>query len=174
MREDRGHLFVVHRRLEVMSTPEFVLSDGQRLQCALAAEMLRSSGILRLRVAGWSMVPTLWLGDTLVIEAADSGTVSSGDIVLFSRHGKFVAHRVVAKASPGCGIQTRGDALPRMDATVSNRELLGRVVSIERNGRSVTPSRKLSTASRSVAALVRHTPGAARVAIAMREVLQSL
>lgn len=120
------------------------------------------------------MLPTLWPGDMLVIEAADSSTVCSGDIVLFVRRQRFVAHRVIKKSSPSHSIKTRGDAMRQTDAPVSSRELLGRVVSIERNGKSISASRELSAASRSVAALVRHAPGAARVAVAMREVLQSL
>lgn len=157
-----------------MRAPEFVFSDGLAVEGELAREVLSSSGTLRLRVAGWSMLPTLWPGDTLVIEAADSNKVCSGDIVLFARRQQFVAHRVINTSSPSHGIQTRGDAMRQTDAPVSSRELLGRVVSIERNGKSISPSRGLSAASRSVAVLVRHAPAAARVAIAMREVLQSL
>jgi signal peptidase I len=157
-----------------MRTPEFLFGDARALQCELAADTLRSSGTLRLTVAGWSMVPTLWPGDALVIEAVDSSAVRSGEIVLFMRHRRFVAHRVIDKPSAGRGIETRGDAMRQMDSPVSNRELLGRVVSIERNGKSITPSRELNAASRSVAALIRHAPAAARVAVAMREALQDL
>jgi hypothetical protein len=174
MREDRTDFLVVHRCLKVMRAPEFLFDDTQALQCELAADTLRSSGILRLRVAGWSMVPTLWPGDTLVIEAVESSAVRSGDIVLFARHRQFVAHRVIENRSPVRGIETRGDAMTQMDAPVSNRELLGRVVSIERNGKSIAPNHELNVASRSVAALVRHAPAAARVAVAVREVLQDL
>jgi signal peptidase I len=120
------------------------------------------------------MLPTLWPGDTLVVEAVDCSAVRSGDIVLFTRHRRFVAHRVIEKRSAGRGIETRGDAMRQMDAPVSSRELLGRVVSIERNGKSIAPSRELNAAGRSVAALVQHAPAAARVAVAMREVLQDL
>jgi hypothetical protein len=173
MREDRTNFYVVYRRIKVMRAPEFTFGDAQALQCELAAETLRSSGTLRLRVSGWSMVPTLWPGDTLVIEPAESSAVCPGDIVLFTRHQRFFAHRVMGKSSPDRGIRTRGDAMAQMDAPVSNPELLGRVVSIERRGKSIAPSRELNVASRSVAAMVRRAPIAARVAVAMREVVQS-
>ena len=42
------------------------------LNASLASEVLRSSGSLHLRVTGWSMLPTVWPGDTL-----DSGTHST-------------------------------------------------------------------------------------------------
>jgi len=156
-----------------MKTPAFIFSDSHALQCELAADTLRSSGTLRLGVTGWSMLPTLWPGDTLVIKLADSGTVQPGDIVLFARDRRFFVHRVIAKSSTGDGIQTRGDAMPQMDPLVSNRELLGRVASIVRNGKTLAP-RRMSTTSRSVAAFIRHSPAAAKVAVAMQEVLRDL
>ena len=54
------------------------------LKCELAREVLRSSGTLRLRVTGWSMLPTVMPGDTLIVDRAGGG-VSRGDIVLFAR-----------------------------------------------------------------------------------------
>ena len=68
------------------------------LKCELAGEVLRSSGTLRLRAMGWSMLPTVWPGDTLVIERIHSDAVSEGDIVLFGRDRRVFAHRVVAKS----------------------------------------------------------------------------
>jgi len=174
MREDAIHFLIVCGRLKVMKASDFILGEAHALQRELAADTLRSAGLLRLRVKGWSMVPTVWPGDTLVIEAVDRRAVCSGDIVLFARHQRFVAHRVVEKNSSGRGIETRGDAMRQMDAPVSSRELLGRVVSIERNGKRITPSRELNATIRSLAAVVRRSPIAARVAVAMREVLQTL
>ena len=46
--------------------------QGHALKCELAAESLRLSGRLRLRVTGWSMLPTICPGDTLIIERADA------------------------------------------------------------------------------------------------------
>jgi hypothetical protein len=155
-----------------MRPSECIFGDAHAVQCELAGEVLRSSGKLRLGVTGWSMLPTLWPGDTLIIEQADSTAVSAGDIVLFARERRFFVHRVIASGA-GRDIQTRGDAMPKMDPPVSDRELLGRVISIERNGRSIKPSRDFNPAGRAVAALVRHSPNAARVAVAMHEMLQS-
>ena len=173
MREDLTH-FPVMLKLKVMNGAEITFPDARALRCELAAETLRASGTLRLKVAGWSMVPTLWPGDLLVIEAADGDAIGSGDIVLFVRHQRFFAHRVIKRKSAGRGIETRGDAMRQMDAPVSNRELLGRVIAIERNGQSITPGRSQNTISRSVAALVRTSPVAARAAAALREALQTL
>jgi signal peptidase I len=155
-----------------MKTSEFIFSDAHALQCELASEILRSSGSLRLGVTGWSMLPTLWPGDTLLIEPAGRETIQPGDIVLFARDRRFFVHRVMAKSQSDEKLQIRGDAMPAMDPPVSSRELLGRVVSIVRNGKKIEPSRERSATSRSVAALLRNSPAAARVTVAMHELVQ--
>lgn len=154
-----------------MNSSDVVFSDAHGVQCELAREVLRSSGTLRLGVTGWSMLPTLWPGDTLIIEGTNSDGVVPGDIVLFARDRRFFVHRVVGRTADAGGVHTRGDAMPQMDPPVSNRELLGRVVSIERGGTCVAPSREIRAGNRSVAALVRHSAAAARVAVAVHEML---
>ncbi len=156
-----------------MTKREPSFNDAHALQCELASEVLRSSGSLRLGVTGWSMFPMLWPGDTLMIEQTTSDTIDPGDIVLFARDRRFFVHRVVAKNAAEQSIQTRGDAMAQLDPPVLNRELLGRVVSILRNGKCIEPSRKIDVAKRSVAALVRHSEAAARVVVTVHGMLQS-
>jgi hypothetical protein len=110
------------------------------------------------------MLPTVWPGDTLVIEGIGLD-VSEGDIVLFSRNHLFVAHRVVAKLGQpeDPRVLTRGDAMVASDSSLSEHELLGRVSRIQRNGRSVEPNRNLGVAARAVSALVRRSQVAARL-----------
>ncbi len=156
-----------------MKACDWVATDEHALQCELAVEVLHSSGTLRLGVRGWSMFPALLPGDTLIIEQTDSGAICPGDIVLFGRDGRFVVHRVVAKMAVEQSIQTRGDAMPRKDPPVSDRELLGKVVSIVRNGKCLKPRSKLNFASRSVATLLGHSETAARALVAVHGMLQS-
>ena len=106
-------------------------------KCSLAAEALRRFGELRLRVSGSSMLPALWPGDLLVIRRAPLAELSRGDLVLFLRQGRFFVHRVLEVSASG--LLTRGDALAAPDPPVSPQELLGRVISIWRNGRSAPP-----------------------------------
>src|ERR1039458_9326454 len=65
--------------------------------CELAAEVLRSSGSLRLRAIGASMLPAIWPGDVLTVQRRDAENAQPGDIVLFARGGALVAHRVVER-----------------------------------------------------------------------------
>jgi len=162
------------------------LGDAHALQCELAGEVLRSSGSLRLRVTGWSMLPTVWPGDTVVIEQASSDQVFEGDIVLFSSGRRFVAHRVVA-IGDGSGssriqaptvqtstVQTQGDAVPRPDAPLAASDLLGKVSFILREGKWIEPSRRLCLSERAVAAGFRCSSFAARVIVRVHGMLQRL
>jgi len=143
------------------------------VKCELAGEVLRSSGMLRLRVMGWSMLPAVWPGDTLVVERVGGDVVSAGDIILFSRHQRLFAHRVVAKEGIGAaGILTRGDAMPQADPPVADGDLLGRVCAILRNGKHIEPVKTRSFSQRAVAALVRNSEVAARVVVGVHGMRQ--
>ena len=117
-------------------------------KCELAAQVLRSFGTLRFVATGWSMLPSLWPGETLVVErigknkgkATDQDRVRVGDIVLVGREGRFCAHRVVAvggtSEDPRWMIQ--GDALPAPDnRPVEQNELLGRITYVIRRGKLI-------------------------------------
>jgi signal peptidase I len=162
----------------MMPEPQ-IFDDSHALKCELAGEVLRSSGTLRLQVTGWSMLPSVWPGDTLVVERANSNAVSEGDIVLFGRDRRLFAHRVVAKRSQPeeSFVVTRGDAMPATDSPVSDDELLGRVCFIVRDGRLIEPSRSLGFSERAVAALVRSSEVGARMVVGvhgMRHASQNL
>jgi len=151
-----------------------ILGDENALKCELASEVLRSSGTLRLRVTGWSMLPSVMPGDTLVIERISSDAISEGDIVLFGRDRRLFVHRVVTRSQPqSAEIVTRGDAMPAPDPPVSESDLLGRVSFILRDGKCIEPSRSLRFSERAVAALVRRSTFAARVVVGVHGMRQT-
>lgn len=128
---------------------------------------------------GWSMLPSVWPGDMLVVESVKGEAVSKGDIILFGRDRRLFAHRVVRKSSsPGDStIRTRGDAMAAPDPPVNESQLLGRVSFILRNGRIIEPRRSLRFSERAVAAFVRGSEIAARVVVGvhgMRQTAQNL
>jgi len=145
------------------------------MKCELAGEVLRSAGTLRLRVTGWSMLPTIVPGDTLIVDRvsddranhdhAGSG-ISPGDIVLFARDQRLFAHRVVSVAGGETNyVITQGDGMPHPDSPVAASELLGRVSFIVRSGRYIEPGSKLGVSRRAVAELVRRFDSAARILV---------
>ena len=60
----------------------------------LAEETLQSSGRLRLRVVGSSMLPSIWPDDVLVISRRDLSRIRPDEMALFTLHGRLVTHRV--------------------------------------------------------------------------------
>jgi signal peptidase I len=126
-----------------------MLADRQgnasiELASGLAEEIVRTFGELRLRVFGTSMVPSILPGDLVYIHQAGLNEISSGEVVLFLQNGRLFVHRVtdrkMAVAAGGAEelcLITRGDRQRQNDPPVSSSELLGRVDSIERDGRRV-------------------------------------
>jgi hypothetical protein len=113
---------------------------------ALAAEMLRCHGTVRLKAWGTSMLPAVWPGDLLTIQSAGYDEVVPGDIVLVLRNKRFFIHRLVQRRRVQDCLSwiTRGDAMPHNDPPAAESELLGRVSGIRRAHRSFVPSRRVS------------------------------
>jgi signal peptidase I len=147
-----------------MRSAQQISNDTHALKCELAAETLRSSGSLRIQVTGWSMVPTVWPGDTLIIDRTDHGSFSEGDIVLVGRDRRLIAHRLVAKSEAGdSAVLTRGDSMPAPDRLVDQDKVLGKVSFILRNGKRIEPRRTLRISERALATLVQRSEIATRV-----------
>lgn len=153
-----------------------VTARADSIKCDLAAESLLRSGTLRLKVTGWSMLPTIWPGDTLVVSRTEAGEIVQGEIAFFRRGDRLVAHRIIAnnKGAYWPELLTQGDALAEVDAPVSAGDLLGRVAFIVRNGRPRIPSPKLRRHERVVTALTRRSAVAARGVVRLHLFYKSL
>ena len=149
-------------------------AEVHALKCELAGEVLSSSGRLRLRVTGWSMLPAIFPGDTLVIEPARSESVGKGDIVLFRRDGRLFAHRVSGKSGSASDFQivTQGDGMRNPDPPVSSSQLLGKVSFVVREGRCLELAQTPRLSMRAVAAVVRRSSWAARVVVGVHKMGQ--
>lgn len=110
-----------------------------RIGCELVAGSLRAGNEVRVRVAGSSMVPTLWPGDELRVRARGLAKPSRGDLLLFVRDGRLCTHRLVDRLDHAGAAQliTRGDAAPQCDPPVAASEILGTVASITRGGQEI-------------------------------------
>jgi len=145
------------------------------VKCALAGEVLRSFGSLRFAATGWSMLPTIWSGDTLVVERISPDQVHVGDVVLVGREGRLCAHRVVSTAE-GAGNQhwiTQGDAMSSPDRPVIESELLGRVAYLIRAGKCIAVPAELSMVEALIAKIVRRSFPAARALVYLHRVFQT-
>jgi hypothetical protein len=111
------------------------------LKGQLFLETLKSFGQAMLAVTGTSMLSSIWPGDILEVRRQNATEICQGEVVLFERDGRLLAHRVVAKLGgpERTLLVTRGDALRAPDSPVSPEELLGRVTAILRGGRRLEP-----------------------------------
>ena len=146
--------------------------DREGAKCELAREVLRSRGKLRLGVTGWSMLPTIWPGDTLVIESLDPEDIATGDVVLFARDHRLFVHRAVKDNNRKHGFITRGDAMPHPDTAVDSSELLGRIVFLVRDGIRFEVPGNSGFASRMLAAIFQRSYWATRIFVELLHIHQ--
>ena len=145
--------------------------DKQRraVCCELVDEVARTSGEVRLKVTGASMLPALWPGDVIAVQRCSFADLRPGQIVLYRQEGKLTAHRI-QRISPGHVI-TRGDSVPACDPPVGECGVVGRVASVLRNGRSIQPERSLW--HRAVASILRRSDYCTRIALRIALLLGS-
>jgi hypothetical protein len=104
----------------------------------LVVDVARSFGQVRLKVHGTSMLPSVLPGDLLTVKRRTPTELKPGQILLCFRDEALVAHRLTGKV--GNQFITRGDSLCNYDRPYREEEILGQVVSIDRDGRAVDPS----------------------------------
>jgi hypothetical protein len=102
----------------------------------LVADVARSFGQVRLKVTGTSMLPSVYPGDILTVQRCHAADLNPGQIILGFRNEALVAHRLVRKEKNQ--FLTRGDSLYNYDHPFQVEEILGRVVSIDRDGREIS------------------------------------
>jgi hypothetical protein len=158
-----------------MKRADGALDAAHALKCELACEVLRSFGNLCFSATGWSMLPTLWPGDTLVVDRVTRDLIKVGDVVLVGRDGRLCAHRVVAVAGDSRNPHwlTQGDAMLAPDRPVNENELLGRVAYVIRAGRLKAVPSQLSVAERLTAEIVRRSVPAARALVYLHRMIQT-
>ncbi len=103
--------------------------------CELVHEVAGAQGEVRLRAGGASMLPVVWPGDLVTVRRCAFEQLRPGQIVLHGRDETLTLHRIVRVASDH--VITRGDSLPKCDQPVKAGDVVGQVVGISRNGRSV-------------------------------------
>jgi signal peptidase I len=117
----------------------------------LFIDLLKEGYIIRSWAVGNSMSPCIKKGDLLVVKPIALEEAGIGEIVAYRKeesHSVLTAHRVVARGkdqSQGY-LLTQGDRNLYRDLPLSPRDVLGKVVGIERKGQLIsleTPSYRL-------------------------------
>ena len=100
------------------------------------AKLLAQGYCVRFSALGTSMDPTIRNGEKITVAPAVPSEIRRGDIVGYRRGDDAVAHRVVRveRHDDGPAFLMRGDAATSHDPRVAPGQILGKVVSIERQG----------------------------------------
>jgi hypothetical protein len=133
------------------------------LLAELCEDLLRQGKSVRFRAPGRSMYPTIKEDEVITVEPVEAFSIKIGDIILYRQGMSMVAHRVVhiinTELPPPCSLDTehqsnktlhlsisthhsfllRDDTWGKQDVRVGGDQILGKVVSVERHGRSVDP-----------------------------------
>jgi signal peptidase I len=90
-------------------------------------------------ISGHSMLPAIQDSDHALVSHGCAG-VRPGDVIVFRHEGTLIAHRVlrIERGDDGPTFVTKGDNVPRFDPHFSAGEIVGRVLAIERNGRTMS------------------------------------
>ena len=114
----------------------------------LITELLQDGYQVSFSAPGHSMYPTIMANENILVAPIDPVAVRMGDIILYRANGSLIAHRVrrIKKMNKGtfktCADWSfifKGDACPNCDEPVNVEQILGKVISIERNGDIVDP-----------------------------------
>jgi signal peptidase I len=126
------------------------LQFNDAIRMDLATQALRTIGEIRFVARGLSMLPTILPGDVLVVRNEHLREIRLGEVVLYSRDGRFFAHRTIRKIEKDnltC-LLTRGDSLPEADLPVAESELRGRVTALIRGSKTVAIKKERGTWNR--------------------------
>jgi signal peptidase I len=95
--------------------------------------------LVRFRAEGHSMYPAIRHGELITVGPVAAEQVVRGDVLLCRHSTRVLAHRVVAVIGYGSErvLQLRGDAKGACDAPVALSDVIGKVLSVCRNGRAI-------------------------------------
>ena len=125
------------RRRSICCTRWLHLPLSSQLQLDLLHTAMEQGLSLRVCVHGVSMAPLIRDGDVVTIAPLAGGEPRVGEVVacVLPDRERLVLHRVVE--SRGQGWLVQGDNVAVNDGVVGTDAVLGRVVSVERDGRQV-------------------------------------
>ncbi|MDX9846045.1 MAG: signal peptidase I [Tenuifilaceae bacterium] len=108
----------------------------------LSGELLNDGVSLRFRMDGYSMYPTFKPGTVGVVEKCDPQSLKRGDIVVFRSNAQLIAHRLIriSQKEDKTYFIARGDRNRFYDKPCSEADLIGKIVSFSKKGKTISLS----------------------------------
>ena len=113
------------------------MAKASNLLLDLTTELLSQGTTVHFRPSGRSMYPSIREGELITVEPVQASDVKPADVVLYRSERGLIAHRVVCSSQDARVFRLQGDASLSCDEPVEAHRILGRVVGVQRNGRSV-------------------------------------
>ncbi len=106
---------------------------------AVCTEVLQKGGLFRFKAGGCSMSPFVPDGSIITVEPVEADAVRFGDVVLYASESRTVVHRVLGRCllHGESAFLIRGDYLSTGVESVPATHVLGRVVRVQRQGKTV-------------------------------------
>lgn len=109
----------------------------------VVSDLLRRGHSVRFRAKGGSMHPTIREGEAITVAPVLPGAIRRGDVILYRSGKSVIAHRVARVTrlpNGGLVFVPRADASGSCDGCVDEAAILGKVTSVERDGRALNPT----------------------------------
>lgn len=105
----------------------------------IGEELLKEGITLKVTAGGLSMFPFLRKGDIIYFKKQKTENYKKGDIIVFKTSEKFIAHRLIKLKNEKNKIMVicKGDSLLKYDKAFPVNQILGKVISVERNDKKV-------------------------------------
>jgi len=113
---------------------------------ALSKDILKRGKSIRFQARGWSMRPFIRDGDFITVSPVEDSALKTGDVVLYlGGENQVIVHRIINKYKREGRITlvVKGDAVFGSAEKVEAQNVLGKVTTIERNGRTKRLDKKL-------------------------------
>jgi len=130
-------------RPAVSTAPASHLDSAGSAFVEVVSEVLARGHSARFRAKGTSMSPAIREGEVITVTPVQPAEIRRGDVVLCNTGQGVIAHRVERLVWGADGMLrfiTRGDASLGPDEPAGASAVLGRVVAVERGGRTLDPA----------------------------------
>jgi len=112
-----------------------------------------------LPVIGDSMAPFLPKGSKVLLSRMAPDRIACGDLIVYEEEGRMICHRVLRRRPHGFSpaFLTKGDGWRMTDPWICAKQIVGKVIAIDRNGsilRLDTPLRRLQAVVAAVLSFV--------------------
>lgn len=111
-----------------------IVRNDAGLFLEVSRHLLAQGVCVRFRAGGASMQPAIADGDAVVLAPVSAVAVRPGDVVLYCRGLRSIAHRVVRISRAKQNVTALllcGDAAEACDAPVRPHDVLGKVIAVE-------------------------------------------